>query len=500
MTDRIAEDRLQKLEKLRESGVDPYPPRVPGPTDIASCLVDIKKREGEKVTIAGRLGQVRDFGKLRFAHCRDLTASIQVGFQRDRLPEFWPHRKLVETNDLVVVQGELGFTKKGEPTVWADTVTLASKSLRPPPEKWHGLTDVETRYRQRYVDLFANPEVRDVFVQRTRILQAIRRYFDDNGYLEVETPVLQAIFGGATARPFKTFHNTLDMPLFLRIAPELYLKRLLVGGMERVYEIARVFRNEGISTRHNPEFTMLESYEAYADLHDIMERVEGLFAHLCDTALGGASKVTFREQEYSLRPPFEKKRYPELFANANGGLDCFDQKAVMARAKELGLKTTPDAGPWEKIANDVFEATVEDNLSGPVFVYDYPLAICPFAKTSPDDPRIAERFELFVAGMELANAFTELNDPIDQEQRFQRQLEHKDEESPSELDEDYVSALEYGMPPAGGLGIGIDRLCMLLTGSASIRDVVLFPLLRQIKDAPEGAREPGEAGEPGEEE
>jgi len=488
LTDRIAEDRLQKLEKLRESGIDPYPARVPRPTDIGSCLVDIDKREGEKVTIAGRLGQVRDFGKLRFAHCRDLSASIQVGFQRERLPDFWPHRKLVESNDLVVIQGELGFTKKGEPTVWADKVVLASKSLRPPPEKWHGLTDVEARYRQRYVDLFANPEVRDVFVKRTRILQEIRRYFDGAGYLEVETPVLQAIFGGATARPFQTFHNTLDMPLFLRIAPELYLKRLLVGGMERVYEIARVFRNEGISTRHNPEFTMLESYEAHADLHDIMERVEGLFAHLGDTVLGGADKVSFREQEYSLRPPFEKKRYTDLFAEANGGLDYFDQKGVLARAKELGIKTTA-GGPWEKIANDVFEATVENNLVGPVFVYDYPVAICPFAKQNPDDPRLAERFELFVAGMELANAFTELNDPIDQEQRFLKQLEHKDEESPSELDEDYVSALEYGMPPAGGLGIGIDRLCMLLTGSASIRDVVLFPLLRKIKDATEDETE-----------
>ncbi len=486
MTDRIAEDRLEKLQKLRESGIDPYPPRVPRPTAIRSCLGNIRGREGEKVTIAGRLGQVRDFGKLRFAHCRDLDGSIQVGFQRERLPEFWPHRKLVESNDLVVIQGELGFTKKGEPTVWAEKVTLAAKSLRPPPEKWHGLTDVETRYRQRYVDLFANPEVRDVFVKRTRILSEVRRYFDTAGYLEVETPVLQAIFGGAAARPFKTFHNTLDMPLYLRIAPELYLKRLLVGGMERVYEIARVFRNEGISTRHNPEFTMLESYEAHADLHDIMERVEGLFAHLCDTVQGGEGKVVFRDQEYSLRPPFEKRRYTELFAEANGGLDFFDKEGVMARAKQMGMEAASRDRPWEALANDVFEATVEHELSGPVFVHDYPVAICPFAKQSPADPRLAERFELFVAGMELGNAFTELNDPIDQEQRFLKQLEQKDEDSPSELDEDYVSALEFGMPPAGGLGIGIDRLCMLLTGSTSIRDVILFPLLRQIKEPCEG--------------
>lgn len=485
MTDHIAEDRLQKLETLRERGIEPFPARVPQSSPIAAVLEDIDDRQGEKVTVAGRLGHVRDFGKLRFAHLRDLSGQIQVGFQRDQLGEFWPNRKLVETADHVVIHGELGKTKKGEDTIWAHEVTLAAKCLRHPPEKWHGMKDTEARYRMRYADLFANPEVRDTFVLRSRIVQEVRNYFQDLGYLEVETPILQAIFGGATARPFKTHHNALDMPLYLRIAPELYLKRLIVGGMERVFEIGRVFRNEGISMRHNPEFTMIESYEAYADYKTIMERVEGLLVHLCDRVIG-QRKVSFRDKEYDFSPPFKRARYTELFAEKNNGLDFFDEAGVMARAKELKLKT--EGLPIEKVANDIFEATVEDHLDGPIFVYDYPTAICPLAKQSPEDPRVAERFEVFVAGMELGNAFSELNDPQDQEERFRKQLEHLDDESPSELDEDYVQALEFGMPPAGGLGIGIDRLCMLLTGSSTIRDVVLFPLLRQIKDDPaEGA-------------
>lgn len=479
MTEGIAKDRLEKLQALTTQGVEPYPARVPTPEPIAGLLGRLEERAGEIVVVGGRLTQIRDFGKLRFSHLQDRSGRIQVGFQRDNLPDFWPHRKLVEANDLVVVRGELGRTKKGEPTVWAREVHLAAKALRPAPEKWHGLQDVETRFRMRYVDLFANPEVAETFRTRARILAAVRSYFDSLDYIEVETPVLQPIFGGATARPFTTHHNALDMPLYLRIAPELYLKRLLVGGLERVYEIGRVFRNEGISTRHNPEFTMLESYEAWADYRVVMERVEGLFAHLVEHVLEGRSKVTFRGKEYDLRPPFQRRSYLELFAAANEGLDFFDEAGVLARARELGLETQGLA--IERIANDIFEATVENTLEGPVFVHDYPVAICPFAKTSPADPRVAERFELFVAGMEMGNAFTELNDPMDQERRFLRQLELKDEESPSEMDEDYVTALEFGMPPAGGLGIGIDRLTMLLTGSSSIRDVILFPLLRQPK-------------------
>ena len=402
--------------------------------------------------------------------------------------------KKVESNDLVSVTGVLGHTKKGERTLWVKDVTLASKALRPAPEKWHGLQDQEQRYRMRYVDLFANPGVRETFATRSKIVREVRHYFDSLDYLEVETPILQPLFGGAAARPFTTHHNTLDMPLFLRIAPELYLKRLIVGGMERVYEIGRVFRNEGISTRHNPEFTMLESYEAFADYKDIMDRVEGLFQHLVDTVLGGEGQVTFREQQYDLKPPFQKARYLDLFGEQNPGVDWFDHEQVMARAKELKLKF--EGIEPAKLANDVFEATVEDTLTGPVFVHDYPTAISPLAKRMTDDPRVTERFELFIAGMELGNAFSELNDPMDQEQRFEDQVVDKDDETPGEVDLDYVTALEFGMPPAGGLGIGIDRLCMLLTGSTSIRDIVLFPLLRRIDPNAKQGDQQGDAGEP----
>ncbi len=487
MTDGIQADRLDKLTSLRQAGQDPFPPRVPRGEPIGPLLADFAARTGQSATLTGRLGVIRDFGKLRFAHLSDRTGSLQVGFQRDQLAEFWPNRKLIEGNDLVSVTGELGTTQKGEPTLWVQSIVLASKALRAAPEKWHGLQDQEQRYRMRYVDLFANPAVRDAFATRSRIVREVRAYFDGLDYLEVETPILQPIFGGASARPFTTHHNALDMPLFLRIAPELYLKRLIVGGMERVYESGRVFRNEGISTRHNPEFTMLESYEAWADYRDVMARVEGLFAHLVDRVLGGQSVVTFRGQAYDLRPPFAKARYLDLFAQQNPGVDWFDHASVVARAKALHLKT--DGIEPAKLANDVFEATVEDTLQGPIFVYDYPVAISPLAKRLPDEPRVTERFELFVAGMELGNAFSELNDPIDQEQRFVAQLQHHDDETPGEVDVDYVTALEYGMPPAGGLGIGIDRLCMLLTGSTSIRDVVLFPLLRRVDPnvAPAGA-------------
>ena len=487
MTSRIAQDRLQKLPQLRAAGMEPFPAHAPQAEPIRPILDQFDQRTGHKVTIAGRLGVLRDFGKLRFAHVADRTGSIQVAFQQARLPAFWANRRLVESNDVVAVRGELMRTKLGEATVWAEEVTLLTKSLRHPPEKWHGLTDVETRYRMRYVDLFANPDVRTVFSARSRILKEVRAFFDELGYLEVETPMLHPIAGGATARPFVTHHNTLDMQLYLRIAPELYLKRLLVGGLERVYEIGRVFRNEGISTRHNPEFTMLESYEAYADYQVIMTRVEGIFERLCRNVLG-RSKVAFRGKEYDLTPPFPRRRYLDLFAEHNPGVDFFDAAAIARRAQELHLKI--DGLAPAKAANEVYEATVEPHLGGPVFVIDYPTAISPLAKQSPQDPRIVERFEFFVANMELGNAFSELNDPIDQEQRFADQLRHKDDETPAEMDVDYVTALEFGMPPAGGLGIGIDRLTMLLTDSSSIRDVILFPLLRKV-DAPDQGLEEG---------
>ncbi len=478
MTKHIHPDRLKRVETLEERGLDAFPARTPGtPVPIAEITADADGSMDQDFFVAGRLGQIRDFGKLRFSHIRDRSGSIQIGFQRDHLPDWWPNRKLIEASDVVGISGTLGRTKTGEATIWAKEVTLLGKSLRPAPEKWHGLQDVELRYRMRYVDLFANPEVRDTFMLRSRIIREIRAFFDDLGYMEVETPIMHGIPGGATAKPFITHHNALDMPLYMRIAPELYLKRLLVGGLERVYEIGRVFRNEGISTRHNPEFTMLESYEAYADYNVVMERVEQLFDRICTNVLD-THELSFRDEKYDLTPPFQRLKYMELFAEHNGGLDFFDSEGVEKRAKELSL--WDPALPIEKIANDIFEETCEPHLTGPVFLIDYPKAICPFAKASPDDPRIAERFELFLAGMELGNAFSELNDPIDQEKRLEAQVESKDEETPAEVDYDYVQALEYGMPPAGGLGIGIDRLVMVLTGCDSIRDVLFFPLLRRV--------------------
>ncbi|MEZ5988969.1 MAG: lysine--tRNA ligase [Planctomycetota bacterium] len=486
MTKHIQADRLAKLAKLREAGIAPFPARTPGhPEPVAGLLAELgdggdPADPGREVYVAGRLGQVRDFGKLRFAHLQDRSGSIQVGFARDRLGDWWSSRKLVEANDIVGVLGELGRTQKGEPTVWAQRVDLLTKALRPAPEKWHGFKDQELRYRMRAVDLFANADVRRTFERRSALIREIRAYFDSLGYVEVETPILHPIYGGAAARPFRTHHNTLDIPLYLRIAPELYLKRLLVGGLERVYEIGRVFRNEGISTRHNPEFTMLESYEAWADYRTIMERVEGLFGRVCAEVVGG-TRIRFRDQDIDLEPPYARRSYVELFAEHNDGLDFFDRDGVAARARELGC-WDPTMMP-EKVANDVFEATVEPHLVGPVFVHDYPKAVCPLAKARDDDPRIAERFELFVAGMELGNAFSELNDPIDQEARLEAQIGDMDPESPNEVDYDYVTALEFGMPPAGGLGIGIDRLAMVLGGASSIRDVLLFPLLKPL---PEG--------------
>ncbi|HVS18347.1 MAG TPA: lysine--tRNA ligase [Planctomycetota bacterium] len=484
MTDLAQPDRLAKVAALRAAGRDPYPARGVDARPIAEVLAQAGTAEapgpgvGKQFTVAGRLLGLRDFGKLVFAPLVDRSGRMQLGLKRDTLEAWWPERKLLDGGDLVGVTGELGFTQKGEPTVWAGEVRLLSKAVAQPPEKWHGLTDVETRYRRRYVDLWASEGVADVFVARAKVLQGVRAFLDGQGYLEVETPILQPLFGGATARPFVTHYNALDADFYLRIAPELYLKRLIVGGLERVYEIARNFRNEGLSTRHNPEFTMLELYEAQADYRRMMEISEQMLERLARDVAGG-TKVTFRGAEYDLRAPFARRGYGELFREHNG-CEFDDQPAVRARASELGLAAP---GNYWKLMNDVFEATVEEHLAGPVFVTDYPVAICPLAKTSPDDPRVAERFELFVAGMELGNAFTELNDPAEQERRFAEQLDAKDPERPGEVDLDYVTALEYGMPPTGGLGIGIDRLCMLLTGQDSIRDVLLFPAMRPLRKA-----------------
>jgi lysyl-tRNA synthetase class 2 len=483
MTEIAQPDRVAKLEELRRLGIDPYPARGVEARPIGEILAGLGPSSapgplaGESVTLAGRMLNLRDFGKLIFFPLLDRTGRIQVGLQRDKLESWWPRRKLFDGGDLVGVRGVLGHTQKGEPTLWASELQLLAKSVAAPPEKWHGLADKELRYRRRYVDLWASEGVREVFQKRSAVLTTIRRCLEEQGYLEVETPTLHPIAGGAAARPFVTHHNALGMDLFLRIAPELYLKRLIVGGLERVFEVARNFRNEGLSPRHNPEFTMLELYEAQADYRRMMQIVELLFER-CARAVNGKTEIEFRGKRYDLRPPFQVLSYTQLFREQNG-FEYDDQHKVLIRAQQLGL--IPEKGEfferW-KLMDDVFESTVGDSLEGPVFLTDYPIEICPLAKAKPENPRLAERFEIFVAGMELGNAFTELNDPFEQARRFEAQVAVKDPEAPGEVDWDYVQALEYGMPPAGGLGIGIDRLVMLLTGAESIRDVLLFPTLR----------------------
>ncbi|MFT4649588.1 MAG: lysyl-tRNA synthetase class 2 [Glaciecola sp.] len=481
MTDLISPDRLAKLQALREAGIDPFPPRGIQGTPIEELKVGMGSVEepgpmvGQRATISGRIISWRDFGKLIFCPIGDRTGRLQVGLKKNELEDFWPLRKKMDVGDLASVSGELGFTQKGEPTLWADDFTLLSKALAQPPEKFHGLTDKEARYRRRYVDLW-DQDVMTTFVQRSQILTSIRSFLAARGYLEVETPTLHPIMGGATARPFVTHHNSLDADLFLRVAPELYLKRLIVGGMERVFEIARNFRNEGVSLRHNPEFTMLELYQSQADYRDMMEITESMISGLA-LELHGTTEIEWRGKKFDMKAPFQKVSYIEAFEKSNGcAFD--DEAAVRARATELGIK---DLGNYWKLMNDVFEATAEKDLIGPLFLCDYPVQICPLAKRSAEDPRLAERFEIFIDGVELGNAFTELNDPIDQEERFQGQVADKDPESPAEVDVDYIQALEFGMPPAGGLGIGIDRLVMVLTGQDSIRDVLLFPAMRRVQ-------------------
>ncbi|MSR61930.1 MAG: lysine--tRNA ligase [Planctomycetes bacterium] len=487
MTELAHPDRLQKLAALRAKGRDPFPARgvehepIAGLIAAGGTLEAPGPRLGTKACIAGRLLTVRDFGKLMFAPVLDRTAKIQVGFQKTRLEGWWEERKLLDGGDQVAIRGELGRTQKGELTVWADEVLLLAKTLAAPPEKWHGLVDVEQRYRRRYVDLWASEGVREVFVLRSNMISLIRRFLEARGFLEVETPTLHPIAGGATAKPFVTHHNALDSDFYLRIAPELYLKRLIVGGLERVFEVSRNFRNEGISTRHNPEFTMLELYQAQADFRHMMAHTEELLEHLARTLLGRTA-LEFRGKPYELKAPFQRRRYDELFREANG-CELLDRTAVARRAQELGITLPPRPGAsaeahhWA-LATEIFDHTVEPLLEGPVFVTHFPTPISPLAKCDPADARYTERFELFLGGMELANAFSELNDPQEQQRRFEEQVASKDPEAPGEVDLDYVQALEYGMPPTGGLGIGLDRLAMVLANQNSIRDVLLFPTLR----------------------
>ncbi|MBK7641966.1 MAG: lysine--tRNA ligase [Planctomycetes bacterium] len=493
MTEIAQPDRIAKLEELRKQGIDPFPARGVEARPIHAVLAGLGTSAepgplaGESVTLAGRMLNLRDFGKLIFFPLLDRSGRIQVGLQRDKLTEWWPRRKLLDGGDQVAIRGVLGHTQKGEPTIWATEVRLLAKAVAAPPEKWHGMTDKELRYRRRYVDLWASEGVREVFEKRSAVLSTIRRCLEEQNYLEVETPTLHPIAGGAAARPFVTHHNALGVELFLRIAPELYLKRLIVGGLERVFEVSRNFRNEGLSPRHNPEFTMLELYEAQADYRRMMQLVEILFER-CARAVNGTTQITFRGKRYDLRPPYQVVSYTELFREQQG-FAYDDEPRLRARAAELGLD--PATERW-KLMDQVFESKVGDALEGPVFLSDYPVEICPLAKQKPENPRLAERFEVFVAGMELGNAFSELNDPFEQARRFEEQVATKDPEAPGEVDWDYVQALEYGMPPAGGLGIGIDRLVMLLTGAETIRDVLLFPTMKPL---PRGAAEDPQAEE-----
>jgi lysyl-tRNA synthetase, class II len=487
--------RRANLDELAALGIEVYP-RTFERTDTVSALANTygsrshDELEAEHVLAAtsGRVLAIRSFGKANFLVLSDGAAKLQVYIRQDALPELdFKIFKLLDFGDWVGVEGRLFRTKTNELTIWASRLHFLSKCLLPLPEKWHGLTDVETRYRQRYLDLIVNPDSRRVFEARSRIVAAIRQFMTERGYLEVETPMMQPIAGGAIARPFSTHHNALDMDLFLRIAPELYLKRLTVGGLEKVFEINRNFRNEGISTQHNPEFTMMEFYEAYADYHKLMAMTEELIATVARQAIG-TDQIAFGGHEISLAPPFARLSLREGAREAASARlqrtvtdrDLRDRETAAAVARQLGLEVAAGHGAG-RIATAIFEALCEDRLVQPTFVYDFPTEVSPLSKQRPDDPDTVERFELYIGGFEVANAFSELNDPAEQRRRFEAQLKDRargDLEA-HEMDEDYIRALEYGLPPTGGEGVGIDRLVMLLTNSPSIRDVILFPLMRK---------------------
>jgi lysyl-tRNA synthetase class 2 len=492
--DEQVQQRQSNLAELEKLGIEIYP-RTFERQHTISALVDAHgsrthdELEGEHVmTItSGRILAIRAFGKANFLVLSDGHSKMQAYVRQDALPELdFKIYKLLDFGDWVGIEGRLFRTKTNELTIWASRVHFLSKCLVPLPEKWHGLTDVETRYRQRYLDLIVNPDSRRVFELRSRIVSGIRDFMIARGYLEVETPMMQPIAGGAIARPFVTHHNALDMDLFLRIAPELYLKRLVVGGIERVFEINRNFRNEGISTQHNPEFTMMEFYEAYSDYHALMRMTEEMISGVATQVLG-SDQITFGDHQISLQAPFVRLSLRDAAREAASrqlgreiaDADLRDRDRVVAIARELGLEVDPGYGAG-KITTEIFERLCEDRLIQPTFVYDFPTEVSPLSKQKPDDLETVERFELYIGGFEVANAFSELNDPAEQRRRFEGQLKNRasgDLEAHA-MDEDYIRALEYGLPPAAGEGVGIDRLVMLLTNSPSIRDVILFPLMR----------------------
>jgi lysyl-tRNA synthetase class 2 len=475
--------RREKLDKIRALGVEPYGHKFTWDhhaADIRANAEDLEKNE-TRVRIAGRLMIRRGQGKTAFCVLRDQSGDIQIYFRRDELPEDeWALFKLVDIGDILGVEGTVFTTHTGELTVRVLHFEMLSKSLRPLPEKWHGLTDKEQRYRQRYLDLIMNPDVRDTFVKRSAMMAAIRKWYTDNGFLEVETPVLQPLYGGANAKPFTTHFNALDMTMYLRIAPELYLKRLLVGGYERIFEITRNFRNEGMDTRHNPEFTAIETYQAYGDIEDVINQTEQIVA-ACAMASYGSMKFTYEDTEIDVTPPWPRLTMAEAVKKYTG--EDFDACQTIEDARAIADKLHVEYGEYDgfgKILSECFDAYVEEHLIQPVHITKHPIEVSPLSKLDPKDPRYTIRFESYIYGRELANGFSELNDPIDQRKRFELQVEerkHGDDEA-HPIDEDFLTALEYGMPPTGGLGIGLDRLFMLMTNSASIRDVLLFPAMK----------------------
>ncbi|MBP2078503.1 lysine--tRNA ligase [Oceanobacillus polygoni] len=480
--------RRDKLNDYREQGLDPFGEKFPR-THLATELIEKYDRYSKEeleditdtVTIAGRLMTKRGKGKAGFAHMQDLSGQIQLYVRKDAIgEEAYEVFKTTDLGDIVGVTGVMFKTNVGELSVKATEFHLLTKSLRPLPEKYHGLKDIEQRYRQRYLDLITNMESRETFVLRSKIIQSMREYLNGQGFLEVETPMMHSIPGGASARPFITHHNALDIELYMRIAIELHLKRLIVGGLEKVYEIGRVFRNEGVSTRHNPEFTMIELYEAYADYNDIMELTENLVAHIAKDVLG-STKVNYGDDVVDLEPKWTRLHMVDAVKEATG-VDFWKQmtdEEARELAKTHGVEIR-DTMTFGHVVNEFFEQKVEETLIQPTFIYGHPVEISPLAKKNTEDARFTDRFELFIVGREHANAFSELNDPIDQRERFEAQVKERAEGNDEAhlMDEDFLEALEYGMPPTGGLGIGIDRLVMLLTNSPSIRDVLLFPQMR----------------------